>query len=45
MNSNIYPAINTPAGSMNYAGLVSLCVIARFHEVAADPANLAHQWA
>ena len=28
---------------MNYAGLISLCAIARFHEVAGDPANLAHQ--
>ncbi len=26
-----------------WAGLVALCAIARFHQVAADPANLAHQ--
>ncbi|MDZ7920682.1 MAG: hypothetical protein U5O12_11900, partial [Rhodoferax sp.] len=32
-----------PATTSNSTALASLCTIARFHQIAADPATLAHQ--
>lgn len=39
------PAVTLPGTSADglFQSLASLCAIARFHQIAADPANLAHQ--
>ena len=34
---------NGPEHQAHHSGLAALCAIARFHQIAADPANLAHQ--
>ncbi len=36
-------AVEPPASHTGHPSLAALCAIARFHQIAADPANLAHQ--
>jgi subfamily B ATP-binding cassette protein HlyB/CyaB len=38
------PTVSTTPPELGFAGLSALCAIARFHQVAADPATLAHQF-
>lgn len=39
----VMPASYAPAGATPLAALIALCTLARYHQIAADPASLTHQ--